>query len=48
MKWKVEIIINGELEYIAELTADQISKLIVKANLIERNTAYDLVEEETK
>lgn len=48
MKWKVEIIINGGLEYMAELTADQISELIEKANSIERNTAYDLVEEETK
>lgn len=48
MKWTVEITVNGGLEYMAELTADQISELIEKANSIDRNTAYDLVEEETK
>ena len=48
MKWTVEITVNGGLEYVAELTADQISELIEKANSIERNTAYDPVEEETK
>lgn len=48
MKWSTKIYVNGGLEYVAELTADQISELIEKANSIERNTAYDPVEEETK
>ena len=45
MKWTVEITVNSGLEYKAELTADQISELIEKANSIERNTAYDPKEE---
>ena len=48
MKWTVKITVNGGLEYKAELTADQINELLYKAGLIERNTAYGLVEEETK
>lgn len=42
MKWKVEIIVNGGPEYIAELTEEDIKELLKKADQLERNTAYDL------
>ncbi len=45
MKWKVEIIVNGGLEYIADLTEEQIAKLLANADRLERNTAYDPKEE---
>ena len=40
-RWHVQIVVNGGLEYDAELTADQIAEVVGLANKLERNTAYD-------
>lgn len=40
-KWNVEIIVNGGLEYKAELTEEDIKDLLKMAEEKERNTAYD-------
>lgn len=40
-KWDVEIIVNGGLEYKAELSEEDIKYLLKMAEEKERNTAYD-------
>lgn len=40
-KWNVEIIVNGGLEYKAELSEEDIKNLLKIAEEKERNTAYD-------
>lgn len=40
-KWNVEIIVNGGLEYKAELSEEDIKNLLKMAEEKERNTAYD-------
>lgn len=42
-KWNVEIIVNGGLEYKAELSEEDIKYLLKMAEEKERNTAYDPV-----
>lgn len=39
--WPVRIVANGSLEYYARLTTEQINKLLMEAEKLERNEAYD-------
>lgn len=39
-KWKVEIIVNGELSYLGRLTKDEIGEVLSVANSIDPNVAY--------
>lgn len=39
--WPVRIVVNGSLEYYARLTTEQINKLLMEAEKLERNEAYD-------
>ncbi len=40
-KWKIEIIVNGELSYYNRLTADEIGEVLSVANSISPNIEYE-------
>ncbi len=40
--YHIQIVVNGGLEYDAEMTVAQINSLLETAEELERNTAYDI------